>query len=219
MNFDTLILQPFSEMTALVISFIPSFFIALAILIVGTITSNVIRKFTHEALKTLKFDDITDKLGLLKALQTGGIKYGPSMLLSHLIYGLLMIMVLIMTVKALGIVVGKEMITQLLAFIPNVFTGMLVLIIGMLVANVVASSVYMVARNTDMPAPDVLGRISKVSILVYVTIMYLREIGFFGLFTGIHHTIFIGGIVLTLALSFGLAGRTVAGKYLDTLKK
>jgi len=217
MKIDTLVIQPFGEMATMVMQFIPSFLTALVILITGAFVVSMIKKVTYEGLKAIKFDKVTYKIGITKALQTGGVKYGPCMLISTLIYAVLMVMVLIMTVKALGIPVGNEIIHKLTTFIPSVVTGVLILVIGMLIAKLVAGLVYIVARNTDMPSPGALSKITKLSILVYVTIIFLKEIGFVGLFTGAHYTIFLTGIVMALALAFGLAGRTVAGKYLDVL--
>lgn len=219
MTFDTLVVEPFGELFLTVTQFIPPIMTALLILILGYLICTVIRRFLYESLQVIKFDKLAYNLGLVKVLQTGGIKVGPCMLVSHFVYAIMMVMVLIMTVKALGIPIGHDMITRLMMFIPGVVTGVLILIIGMLVAHVVPSLIYVVATNTEMPSPEVLARITKISILVYVTITFLSEIGFVGLFTGIHYTIFISGIVFTLALSFGLAGRTVAGKYLEALRK
>ncbi|HLF17921.1 MAG TPA: hypothetical protein VI749_03390 [Candidatus Omnitrophota bacterium] len=219
MKIDTLVLQPFGEMLNLVLPFIPTLATALGILIIGFVVATLVKRFTFETLRVVKFDTFSDKLGFDKILHTGGIKHGPCMLLSLFIYAVLMVMVLIMTVKSLGIAVGNEMVTKLMAFIPSVLTGILVLIIGMLIAKVVSGLVFVVASNTEMPSPELLSKITKISILAYVTIIFLKEIGFVGLFTGIHYTIFMTGVVFALALAFGLAGRTIAGKYLEALKR
>ena len=89
----------------------------------------------------------------------------------------------------------------------------------MYLARFVSTIVYLAAKNTDMPAPVTLTRITKLAIMTYVTILFLKEIGFVSLFMGQHYTIFISGIVFALALSFGLAGRDIASNYLDVLKK
>jgi len=87
------------------------------------------------------------------------------------------------------------------------------------VAKVISSLVYVTAKNTDMPIPDTLKEVTKIAIVAYVAIIYLKEIGFVALFSGAHYTIFIGGIVFAMALAFGLAGKDVASRYLDVLKK
>jgi hypothetical protein len=61
--------------------------------------------------------------------------------------------------------------------------------------------------------------LSKLAIVVYVSIIYLKEIGFVALFSGATYSVFMTGIVFALALAFGLAGKDVAAKYLTLLKR
>jgi hypothetical protein len=130
-----------------------------------------------------------------------------------------MVMVLVMSVKTLGITAASDLIDKILAYIPSVISGAVALIIGMLVAKFVGTLVYITAKNTDMPSPAMLARLSKWAIVAYVSIIYLKEVGFVDLFVGAHYTIFIAGIVFALALAFGLAGKDVAGHYLHAIDK
>lgn len=219
MELNTLIIDPLRDMVLKVCSFIPTLLVALGILIIGTLASGLMRKFIVHTLKLVEFDKITDKLGVAKFLHRGGLRGKPSESVGCVAHCLLMIMVLILTVKALGFALTSEVIDKMLAYVPHVVTGALVLIIGMYLARFVSVLVYIAAKNTDTPMPAGLARLSKMTIMVYVGIMYLREIGFVSLFEGTNYTIFMSGIVFALALAFGLAGKDVAGKYLDVLKR
>ena len=95
----------------------------------------------------------------------------------------------------------------------------MVLIFGMLLAKFVATIVYVTAKSTDMPIPATLARLSKYAIVVFVTILYLKEIGFVDLFVGANYTIFMAGVIFSLALAFGLAGKDIASKYLGVLER
>lgn len=217
--YDTLIVTPFRDMITQVISFIPTLSIGLGILIVGWLLSRGVRTLMMHVFTAIEFDKIADKLGVTKFLKTGGIKQTPGELFSCVTYCLLMIMVLIMTVKALGLTVASNLVDSMLAYVPSVISGLLILIIGMYLARFVSVIVYVTAKNTDMPVPATLSRITKLAIMVYVTILFLTEIGFVALFSGAHYSIFMTGIVFALALAFGLAGKDVASKYLDVFKK
>jgi hypothetical protein len=219
MNYDSLILTPFKEMTATVLSFIPTLLFALGILVIGTFLAHAVEHVIARVFRQIEFDTVSDKMGLTKALHKGGIRRAPSGVIGCLTYWVLMVMVLVMTVKALGITAASLLIDKILAYIPSVITGAVALIIGMLVAKFVATLVYVTAKNTDMPSPAMLARLSKWAIIAYVGIIYLKEIGFVDLFVGAHYTIFIAGIVFSLALAFGLAGKDVASHYLHALDK
>jgi hypothetical protein len=215
MTFDTLFLQPLWDMMGRMESFIPTLFVALVILIVGSLVAHVVHKLLNQLLKVISFDKIVTKLGLTAVLKNGGIDHKPSDLVSMLVYLVLMFVVTVMTIKAFGVTIASELIDTLIAYIPHVISGVVVLIVGMLLARFVSALVYLGAKNTDMPAPHVLSRLTKLAIMIYVTIIFLKEIGFVSLFDGVNYTIFIAGIIFALALSFGLAGKEVASHYLD----
>ncbi|HLF17922.1 MAG TPA: hypothetical protein VI749_03395 [Candidatus Omnitrophota bacterium] len=219
MQYDTLILTPFREMMATVFSFIPTLLFALGILIVGTFLAHAVEHLIVRVFKQIEFDTVSDKMGLTKALHKGGLRRSPSSVIGCLSYWVLMVTVLISSVKALGITVASGLIDKILAYIPSVITGAVALMIGMLIAKFVGTLVYITAKNTDMPAPATLARVSKWAIVIYVSIIYLKEIGFVDLFVGAHYTIFIAGVVFALALAFGLAGKDVASHYLNVIDR
>lgn len=219
MNYDTLIVTPLRDMTSQVLGFIPTLFIGLGVLIVGWIIARWIRTLLNKVFTDTGFDKLSDKVGASAFLSNGGIKQKPGELISCLIYCVLMVMVLILSIKAFGLTIASGVIDKMLAYVPSVLSGLLILIIGMYLARFVSVLVYVAAKNTDMPVPATLSRLTKLAIMVYVTILFLTEIGFVALFAGPHYTIFITGIVFALALAFGLAGRDVASRYLTVFKK
>ena len=219
MRLDMLVFDPIIEIIMRVMNFIPTFVMAMAILIVGYLFAKTITKFLVSLLRTIGIDKLCVKTGLSKVLKAGGIAQKPSSLIGCLAYWTMMVGVLITTVKVFGLTMATALLDTVLGYIPSIFSGVFVLIIGMLLAKFVSILVYVAAKNTDMPIPEVLSRLSKWAIVVYVTIIYLKEVGFVGLFTGATYSVFMTGIVFAFALAFGLAGKDIAAKYLDVLKK
>lgn len=219
MKYLDMLLLPLRDIMERVLNFIPTLVISLAILAIGYIIAKMLAKLIVTFLRAIDFDKHSGKIGLDKVLKTGGIKDKPSSLMGCLVYWTLMVGTLIATVKSLGIVVATELLDKVLAYIPSIFAGVFVLIIGMLLAKFVSLIVFVAAKNTDMPIPDVLAKLSKWAIVLYVAVIFVKEIGFAHVFMGPHYSIFVTGIVFALALSFGLAGKDIAAKYLDVIKK
>jgi hypothetical protein len=202
-----------------VMHFIPTFVMALAILAVGYILAKTVTKFLVSFCRTIGIDKVCTKVGITHVLKNGKINQKPSSLIGCMFYWTVMIGVLITTVKIVGLTMATELLDKVLAYIPSIFSGVFVLIIGMLLAKFVSVLVYVTAKNTDMPIPETLAKLSKLAIVVYVSIIYLKEIGFVALFSGATYSVFMTGIVFALALAFGLAGKDVAAKYLTLLKR
>ncbi|MBI5150022.1 MAG: hypothetical protein HZA28_04540 [Candidatus Omnitrophica bacterium] len=214
--FDAIVLEPLRDMITRVANFVPTLLLALAILIIGYVLAHAIEKLFTRLLKMIGFDKVAEKLGIVHYLKVGDVKQKPSELVGMMSYWVFSITVLITAVKTFGLTSVSGLLDSILGFIPSVVAGLLVLTIGMLIAKVVSSMVYIVARNADMPLADTVSRLCKYAIMVFVAIMFLKEIGFVALFEG-NYPIFIGGVVFAIALSFGLAGKDIAARYLDVL--
>jgi hypothetical protein len=215
MNYNTLFLDPIKEMMHKFLGFLPTLFTALVILVVGWIAAKLIRKYLTQLLHMVGFDSISDTVGLSRFLKVGGIKRKPSDLVGCITYWVFMVMVLITTVKSFGLTVVGDLTDTVIGYIPSVFTGVLILIVGMLIARLVSALVYVTAKNTDMPSPLTLSRLTKIAIMAYVGIIFLKEIGLISVFTDASYTTITYGIVFALSLAFGLAGKDIAAKYLD----
>lgn len=217
MLYDAIIFEPLRDMMQRVAHFVPTLLLALVILIVGYVLAHAIERALTKLLKMIEFDKVAEKMGLVHVLKIGDVKQKPSELIGTLTYLVLIITTLLMSVKTFGLTAVSGLLDAVLGFVPSVIGGLLVLTIGMIIAKIVSSLVYVIARNMDMPVPETISRLCKYAIMVFVATMFLKEIGFVALFEGEHYTIFIGGIIFAVALAFGLAGKDIASRYLDVL--
>lgn len=217
----TQIVEPLKQMMVGAVSFIPTLLtmlVTLVVLTMGCVIAHIVTKAFVSLMRAIKIDKMSDSMGLTKVLRNGGVKQKLSNLIGCVMYWVMTIFVLITTFKYFGHSIVDDYLSTIFAYIPHVITGALTLIIGMLVARVISSLVYVTAKNTNMPIPETLRDLSQLAIVVYVAIMYLKQIGFVSLFES-HFTLFIGGIIFALALAFGLAGKDVAAKYLGVFEK
>ena len=73
MGYHTLIIQPVTEMMIKVTTFIPTFLTALVILIIGCIVAQLLQKMIGEVLKAIKCDTLSERIGLTRILDKGGV--------------------------------------------------------------------------------------------------------------------------------------------------
>ena len=218
-TFDTLVIFPVREMLSQVAGFVPILVGALLILAFGYIFAKVMRDLVLRVLKAMRFDNISDKAGISEILDKGGIKLSASEILGSLVYWLVIVMVLVMTVNALGLTIASQLLERLFAYIPNVISAIFVLVLGMFLANVISGIVYAAARNTNVPNPEILGKISRWAIIVFATTISLEELGIAPLLVGTTFNILFGSICLGLALAFGLGGKDAAARFIEEMRK
>ena len=216
---ETLILSPIREMIAMIAGYIPTLVSALVILSIGYLTAKVFGNIVLRLLKAIYFDTFAEKIGIGDVLDKGGIKHKPSELLVAFTYWVILAMVLVMTVKALGLALASQLLERIFAYIPDVVSAVFVLVLGMFLANFVAGIIHAAAKYTAIPNPEALGKISKWAIVLFAVTISLEELGVSALLVGTTFHIFFGAVCFALALAYGLGGRDAAAKHIEELRK
>ena len=219
MNWNELIVDPIRQMLAKILAYLPILLGALIILIVGWIVAKVIRRLVDWLLKAVRFDTLADKAGITGILSKGDLKITAREVVSGLVYWLVIIMVLVMTVNALGLPNTSDVLASLFAYIPNVIAALLVLVVAMFLAGFVSGIVRVAAGNAKLPKPELLAGISRWAIIIFALTIALAQLGIATLLVTTTFNIILGGIVLALALAFGLGGKDAAARYLEELKQ
>ena len=219
MNWSELIADPIRQMLTKMMAYLPILLGALIILIVGWIVAKVIRRAVDWLLKTVRFDTMADKTGISEVLRKGDLKITAREVVSGLVYWLIIIMVLVMTVDALGLPKSSDVLASLFAYIPKVIAALLVLVVAMFLASFVSGIVRTACGNANLPRPELIADVSRWAIIIFAATIAMEQLGIAPLLVGTAFNIILGGIVLALALAFGLGGKDAAARYLDELKK
>jgi hypothetical protein len=219
MNWSELIADPIRQMLTRILAYLPILLGALIILIVGWIVAKAIRRAVDWLLKVVRFDAMANKTGISEVLRKGDLKFTASQVVSGLVYWLIIIMVLVMTVDALGLPKASDILSSVFAYVPKVIAALLVLVVAMFLASFVSGIVRAACGNANLPKPELIAGISQWAIIIFAATIAMEELGIAPLLVGTAFNIILGGIVLALALAFGLGGKDAAARYLEELKK
>jgi hypothetical protein len=218
-EWGNLIVEPVRQMLTRIMAYLPVLLGALVILIVGWIVAKAIRRLVDWLLKAIRFDALADKAGISEILRKGDLEISAREVISSIVYWLIIIMVLVMTVDALGLPKSSDVLSSLFAYVPKVIAALLVLIVAMFLASFVSGIVRTAAGNANLPKPQVLAGISRWAIIIFAVTISLEQLGIAPLLVSATFNIILGGIVLALALAFGLGGKDAAARYLEELKQ
>ena len=218
-EWNNLIVEPVRQMLTRIMAYLPVLLGALIILIVGWIVAKAIKGIINWLLKVVRFDTLADKAGITEILRKGDLKVSAREVVSGIVYWLIIIMVLVMTVDALGLPKASDVLASLFAYVPNVIAALLVLVVAMFLASFVSGIVRTAAGNANLPKPEILAGISRWAIIIFAVTIALEQLGIAPLLVTATFNIILGGIVLALALAFGLGGKDAAAKYLEELKQ
>ncbi len=218
MNWNELIAEPVRQMLTKIMAYLPILLGALIILIVGWIVAKIIRRAVDWLLKTVRFDTMANKTGITEVLRKGDLNVTASRVVSGLVYWLIIIMVLVMTVDALGMPKSSDILASVFAYVPRVIAALLVLVVAMFLASFVSGIVRTACGNANLPRPELIAGISRWAIIIFAATIAMEQLGIAPLLVGTAFNIILGGVVLALALAFGLGGRDAAARYIEETK-
>ena len=218
-EWKNLVVEPVTQMLSKILAYLPVLLGALLILIIGWIVAKAIKRLVDWLLKIVRFDTLADKAGISEILRKGDLRISAREVVSSIVYWLIIIMVLVMAVDALGLPKSSDILASLFAYVPKVIVALLVLIVAMFLANFVSGIVRTAAGNANLPKPEILAGVSRWAIIIFAITIALEQLGIAPLLVTATFNIILGGIVLALALAFGLGGKDAAAKYLEELKQ
>lgn len=114
--------------------FLPKLVGAIVIFLIGWFVARVIRNVLHRALTRMNVDALVDRSGLGGPLERAG--YADSgLLLAKIVYWGLMLIVLQLTIDTLDITAIKDVLDDIINFIPRVFVAIIIIFVVGAIAN------------------------------------------------------------------------------------
>jgi hypothetical protein len=216
MELTTIVTGAWNAFTAKIMAFLPMLIGAIIIFAAGLILAKLVRVGVIKLLKLIRLDRATEKAGIENFLKKGDIRKTSSEILGALIYWFIMILVIIASLDALGLPIVSDILNDIFLYIPNVVAAIIVLILGILFANLLSAVVRTAASNAGLTTAEALGKVTFYAIIFFSGAIALIQLGIGEEIVAAAFGIVFGAAALALALAFGLGGRDVAA---DHLKK
>ncbi len=200
-------------------AFGPNLLAMLVTLAVGAILAGALHLVLKVALPRLGFDRLAERLGVAVILERGGIRGTPSRVVGLALAWAVLAVFVLLAIAALDITIAMGLITQAFGYLPQLLVGVAILILGGLVAAFVRRSVLIAAVNAGLPSARLLAGGAHAGIVILAAAMALEHFGVGRQIILVAFTVLFGGVVLALALAFGLAGRDLARELLERVTR
>jgi len=196
-------------------AFLPRLGIALAVVVAGWLLGKALRFGAVKALRAFNFHVLTQRSGVDDFLQQGGTSKDTSDLFGLVVFWIVLLASMVIASSGLGLVQVTELIGRALLFLPRLMVAMLVLVFGMYFARFVGQSVLAWCREAGIGDGEILARIVRYAIAVFVLLIAIDHIDLGGGLVQRTFLILLTGVVLALALAFGIGGRDRAAALLE----
>jgi len=198
-------------------SFAPNVLAMLAILLVGVLVAGAVRVGLAFVLPRLGVDRFAERSGLGDVARRAGLTRRPSRNIALAAAWVVLAVFVLLAVAALDVGVAVDLVTRTFTWLPHLLVAFALLLAGGLVASFVRRSVLIAAVNAGLPSARLLSSGAHAALLVLFSAMALEEVGLGQRVVLTAFAISFGGVVLALALAFGLAGKEIARESLERL--
>ena len=211
----SVLIEPLRGLLLQVGAFLPRLAVAAVVLLIGWLLAKAARFSVVKALRALNFHVLSDRAGIDRFLQQGGTTRDTVDLFGLVVHMLVIFASLIVAFNGLGLAQVTELLSRVMLFLPRLLIALLLIVFGAYFARFVGGAVNGYLRTAGVSDAELLGRVAHYGVLLFVVLLAIDqlEIGY-GL---IQQTflILLGGVVLALALAFGLGARERAAELIE----
>ena len=206
--------QAYGNLVHMIADFLPRLLVMLIIILAGVVIAYVLRNIFRSILHVTRLDRISEQAGASHVLRRAAM---PSMseFLSRSIFWVTVLGFVLLGISVLQITELQEQISRLFQLLPQIFVAIVILFIGMLVANFLSRAALLTAVNAGYRSPAVWSSLVRFVIWILTISMALEQVGLARSTVVAAFSIIFGAVMLALALAFGLGGRDIARQTLE----
>lgn len=195
--------------------YLPKILSALLLLVLALIIAKLAQTVVEKFLRLVKFDKLVKNKQVEKSLNTAEISLDFITVAGRIAFWIVIIIFAITIVDVLELNALRDVIRDLLGYLPNILAASIVLTVavagGRLLRDVFSASL----KRLRIDFAHTIATVSYYVIILFGAVMAIDQLGFDTTILTANITILVSGIVLALALAFGLGGRDLAGRLLE----
>lgn len=191
------------------VSVVPRFAGAIGVIIIGWILARVLSRLVKRLLASIKIDVLAEKLNEIDIVHQTNIKLVPSVLLSKIVYYLLMFFTFMAATDVLGMQAISDLMTNILNYIPKLLSALMVLVVGILIADFLKGIVLTTCQSLGIPAAGVIANVIFYFVFINVLMIALSQADLKTDFIENNISIVLAGVVFAFAIGYGLASRNL----------
>jgi len=195
--------------------FLPNLFFAIAIILLGWVVCNVIKRVVTRLLKLCQFDLVAERAGIKQILDRGGIRQSASDILGLLVFWFLFLIAIVTTLETLNLSGATDTLHTIYLYIPKIVAALVTLILGLYFANFLETVTRTSCANAGLEQSVSIGRAAYMATAIFVVAGIFEILDIASEIVIWAFILVFGAVCLALALAFGMGGREVAGRLLE----
>ncbi len=206
--------QAYQNMAHMIAEFLPRLVVMLVIVLTGVLFAYAFKYVARMILRLTKLDRLSEEAGASKVLRMAAL---PSMsdFLSRSVFWITLLGFILIGISVLNIAGLQEQIARLLRLLPEIVVAMLILFLGLVIANFLSRAVLLASVNRGYGSAMLFSWSVRFIIWILAITMALDELSVARQTILAAFSIVLGGSMLGLAIAFGLGGQDLARRFLE----
>ena len=209
------IMEPLNLFWSKFLEFLPNVLSSLILLILGIVCGVALKVLFSKILKAIGIDKFFERFGAPEFMKKGGVRDPLSMLLAKLLQWIVIIIFAGLAMQTLRIPAVEKLLETFLLYLPNILVAVLMLLLGYLLGNFLGRAALIAGVNAGIRISGTIGKLVQLSVFILAATIALEQLGIGRDTVVIAFAIIFGGVILSLAIAFGLGGRDAAKEYLE----
>ena len=208
------LLSAMSSLWASVAAFIPRLFGALVVVLLGFIVAKLLDTLLSKVLAKVGLDRLMAGTGLTKLLSRAGIRIPVSALIGKVVYWFVLLIFLVSAAESLGLERVSATLDMLALYVPKVFGAALILLAGVLLAQVLSGLVRGAAEGVGLDYANGLARMAQGLVIIISISVAIGQLEVKTELLNYVIAIVLITVGLAVALAFGLGSRELVTQIL-----
>jgi len=206
--------EPFVVLFDKSVEIVPQVIVALVMLFAGLFISRWTSMAVKKILNMIKLDTWTSKIGLNEILTRIGFGKSPTYVIAFVLSWTVMITFIMIAADTLGLNSVRELLYNLLAFIPKLFAGIIILFAGLLFGRFVESIVANSAKANNIKGGVFFSKVTNAVVVVFTILLALEQININFALINTLIVIVLSSLGLAFAIAFGLGAKGPVEEYI-----
>ena len=202
------------DLISMATDFLPRLGIAIIVWIIFWFIAKVVRSVITKLSEKIWVERVADKANINDFLSKANMKWGLSWLFGAIAYWIIYLFGINLSFDTLGLTAVTDLISELIAYIPNLFVAVIILLVGSFIAKFVKDLINgaIAASNSTLTR---WGKAGYIAIMFFAVVTALKQAGVDISFLTENVNTIVMGIMLALGLAFGLGGQWKAKEMLE----
>ena len=194
----------------------PNIIGTIAVLLIGWMFTKILVKIIKKVLVLAKVNKLDDSINDIEIVEGKKLNFDTVKVVSSFVKWIMYIILLIMASDIMNMKIISQEISNLLSYLPKLFSAIVIFMLGLLFANFVKKGLKSLFDSMDLSGGKMLSQVVFFLLLIFISITALNQAGVDTEIITSNLIMILAAFLLAFAIAFGLGAREVVGKLLKT---